>query len=236
MMMRRQALQRLSAAATSSSSVLLATRRCRSSGVAPAPAVPTTSPTALQSSPQQALLRRSSSGAASPGLFRPTRVTLIPPQLMRLLIAGGAALLQVFLVAFQRESRRLKYESEATGTADGASGQRKCPMSGVEAMQVLGLDRSHPALFNEIQKAESSAAAQSSSSSHSTASALLPLSEGKAREQAKRNFERMFALAIKDENMFLAGKLSAAYRVCVDPMWDQGEEVEENQNGASSQK
>jgi hypothetical protein len=162
------------------------------------------------------------SGAASPGLLCPTRVARIPPQLAQLLIAGGAALLQVFLVAFQRESRRIKTESAATGTAEGIGAKRH--MSGVEAVQVLGLDRSYPALFNEVQKAESVAASSGSVSS----SALLPLKDRKATEEARRNFERMFALAKREENLFLAGKLSAAYRVCVDPMWDQVDEVEEN--------
>lgn len=105
-------------------------------------------------------------------------------------------------------------------------------MSGAEAMQVLGLDRTCASLFSEVQRAESSAAASSSSSV-----SVLPLKEGKAQEEAKRNFDRMFALAIRDDNLFLAGKLSAAYRVCVNPEWDQMEEVEsgsEGENASSS--
>lgn len=167
------------------------------------------------------------SGGSSSALFRPTRVARIPPQLMRLLVAGGAALLQVFVVAFQRESQRLRYESEATGTAEGMGNKRH--MSGVEAVQVLGLDRNYPTLFSEIQKAESNASA-----SPTATSTPLPLKEGKAKEEAKRNFDRMLALAVAEDNMFLAGKLSAAYRLCVDPNWDQVEAVEENHSSAPS--
>ncbi|KPA86195.1 putative mitochondrial hypothetical protein [Leptomonas pyrrhocoris] len=193
------------------------------------------SPTSLDSAthappPRLHRPRYSGSGACSPALFRPTRIARIPPQLLRFLVASSAALLQVFLVSFHRESRRLKYEAEATVTADGSAGSRR-HMSGVEAVQVLGLDRSYPVLFNEIQKAESNKAQSAASASFSPTP--LPLRDGRAREEAKRNFERMFALAIKEENLFLAGKLSAAYRVCVDPMWDQSEEVAENQSKAS---
>lgn len=174
------------------------------------------------------------SGATAPALFRATRIVRIPPQLARFLVAGGAALLQVFLIAFQRESSRLKYETgEAAGSMANGMGTRQGRMSGVEAAQVLGLDRNYPSLFSEIQKSESGAS--SGPSSPLSTSSLLPLQEGKAKEEAKRNFERMFALAIEDGNLFLAGKLSAAYRVCVDPMWDQVEEVEGNRPTDSNQ-
>ncbi|GET92746.1 hypothetical protein, conserved [Leishmania tarentolae] len=155
-------------------------------------------------------------GGSSPALFRPTRVTRIPPQLARLLITGSAALLQVFMVAYQRESRKLRQEEQARAAAGEAQDPRWSGnprvMSSMEAMQVLGLDRSFPDLYTTVQQAEANS---------TLTSALLPLAPGKARRTAQQNFERMFSLASKDENFFLAGKLSAAYRICVDPRWDE---------------
>ncbi|KAG5492104.1 hypothetical protein GH5_01008 [Leishmania sp. Ghana 2012 LV757] len=155
-------------------------------------------------------------GGSSPALLRPTRVTRIPPQLARLMIAVSAALLQVFVAAYQRESRKLSQEERARDAVGGAQGSTTMwsarAMSAMEAMQVLGLDRGFPELYTSVQQAEANAMQTSTS---------LPLPHGKAREAAQQNFERMFALAVKEENMFLAGKLSAAYRICVDPAWDQ---------------
>ncbi|AYU83035.1 conserved hypothetical protein [Leishmania infantum JPCM5] len=155
-------------------------------------------------------------GGSSPALFRPTRVARIPPQLARFLIAGSAALLQVFMVAYQRESQKLRQEEQArgaVGSAQDSTGIRNPrAMSAMEAMQVLGLDRRFPDVYTSVQQAE----ARSTSTS-----ALLPLAPGEARRAAQLNFERMFGLAAKEGNAFLAGKLSAAYRICVDPSWDQ---------------
>ncbi|KPI90283.1 hypothetical protein ABL78_0665 [Leptomonas seymouri] len=222
----RQRCQRMAAATPAtfvSAQCRLSTRAASSATTLSAVSSPTrVDDASIRFSPPLRLPRCAGSGVCSPALFRPTRIARIPPQLMRLLLAGGAALLQVFLVAFQRESRRLKFESEATEKVQGTGGKSR--MSAVEAVQVLGLDRSYPALFSEIQKAGNNTAHSASSSS-----VLLPLREGKAREEAKRNFERMFALAMKEENLFLAGKLSAAYRVCVNPMWDEVGELEEDQ-------
>lgn len=155
-------------------------------------------------------------GGSSPALFRPTRVARIPPQLARFLIAGSAALLQVFMVAYQRESQKLRQEEQARGAVGSAEDSTRFgnprAMSAMEAMQVLGLDRSFPDAYTSVQQAE----ARSMSTS-----ALLPLAPGEARRTAQQNFERMFDLAAKEGNVFLAGKLSAAYRICVDPRWDQ---------------
>ncbi|KAG5466811.1 hypothetical protein LSCM1_00988 [Leishmania martiniquensis] len=154
-------------------------------------------------------------GVWSPALFRPTAISRIPPQLARFLIASGAAVLQVFVVAYQRESRKLRQEERARGAVGGTqcstATRSSCAMSAIEAVQVLGLDCDFPDLCTSTQQAEA----------NSMPKASLPLVPGKARTVAQQNFERMFALAVKEEHMFLAGKLSAAYRICVDPAWDQ---------------
>ncbi|KAG5492649.1 hypothetical protein JKF63_01228 [Porcisia hertigi] len=172
-------------------------------------------------------------GGSSPALFRLTRVTRIPPQLARLVMAGGAALLQVFWVAYQRESQKLRQEEQsrgADGATQGVSAMGRSPvMSPAEAVQVLGLDSSFPDLLTSVQRV---------SSSSTLTPASLPLAPGEARMTAQQNFERMFALAVKEGNMFLAGKLSAAYRICVDPKWDQtmsgGEEATTDTNKQST--
>ncbi|AIO01843.1 hypothetical protein LPMP_342170 [Leishmania panamensis] len=167
-------------------------------------------------------------GGSSLALFRPTRVARMLPQLARLLIAGSVALLQVFAVAYQRESRKLRQEEQARGAVGAAQDSTGMGsprvMSAIEAMQLLGLDRDFPDLYISVQRAEASSASTSVS---------LPLAPGKAHRAARQNFERMFTLAIKEENMFLAGKLSAAYRICVDPRWDQTTSGEEDASDKS---
>lgn len=174
------------------------------------------------------------SGASSPALFGPTRVARIPPQLLRMIMTGATALLQVFVVAYGQESEKIRRRERAdrkTGAGDAAptSDGLEREMSATEAMQILGLDRSFPDLFNTVQQAEATGAARPSPSP-----SPLPLPPGKAREAARQNFDRMFALAVKEDNMFLAGKLSAAYRVCVDPAWDCAAAANESGAAASS--
>jgi alpha-ketoglutarate-dependent taurine dioxygenase len=48
----------------------------------------------------------------------------------------------------------------------------------------------------------------------------VPLRGVADRESATANFRRFFSSAKKLDNAYLMGKLSAAYRLCVDERWD----------------
>jgi hypothetical protein len=48
----------------------------------------------------------------------------------------------------------------------------------------------------------------------------VPLRSEDDRRVAKKNFERLFKKASDLENLYLQGKMSCAYRVCVDAKWD----------------
>ncbi|CCW62079.1 unnamed protein product [Phytomonas sp. EM1] len=170
--------------------------------------------------------------APTPGLFRSTRGNLfLPPPLARLLVVAGLAVGQAFLLAFHNERQRLRREeaeaaSEGTpsssssssegGRQGGGSHPNRPPMTSLEALQILGI---HPTPSSPANPAG------------------LPLTTPSERELARRNFERMFAVAQKHENWFLAGKLSAAYRMCVDPTWDHpaGEGKESNGDDLSKE-
>lgn len=133
------------------------------------------------------------------------------------------------MVAYKQESQKLSQEEQARGAVgseqDTTGIGNPRVMSAMEAMQVLGLDRSFPDVYTSVQQAEARSA---------STSAFLPLAPGKARKTAQQNFERMFDLADKEGNVFLAGKLSAAYRICVDPRWDQAPSGEEETADANT--
>ncbi|KEG12974.1 hypothetical protein DQ04_01291040 [Trypanosoma grayi] len=122
--------------------------------------------------------------------LRPTRALYIPPQLARLLVAGGLLLFQAFITAHEREAQKLREETQGTGTTTG--GGSATLMSSSEALQILGLDRR----------------------------LSLPLGDEADRQEATRRFRRLFAIAKETNNVYLEGKFSAAYRLCVDPEWD----------------
>ena len=48
----------------------------------------------------------------------------------------------------------------------------------------------------------------------------VPLRSTEDKERAQENFERQFTMASDDKNPYLQGKYSAAFRICVDPQWD----------------
>lgn len=100
----------------------------------------------------------------------------------------------------KKEEEKVKSSSSFFGSQ--GSGDR---MSEQEAIQVLGIELINPRLLEDARISKFS---------------QLPLSNPRDREVAKANFDRMFAIAVKHNNMYLAGKLSAAYRLCVDPTWD----------------
>ncbi|ESL08362.1 hypothetical protein TRSC58_03935 [Trypanosoma rangeli SC58] len=52
------------------------------------------------------------------------------------------------------------------------------------------------------------------------ASLHVPLQGEKDRAEATQRFKHLFAIAKKNNNVYLQGKFSAAYRICVDANWD----------------
>lgn len=147
-------------------------------------------------------------GATSRGLLRPTHVRYfipIPPNVARLLITGGLILLNGFGVAYMRAAAKVQEEEVAAGGVPGSA--TRPPMTALEAIQILGIDKVNPA-YTQLAAGEGAS------------TALLPLTAPNEVEAARQNFEKMFANAVKADNLFLAGKLSAAYRLCVDVSWD----------------
>ena len=59
----------------------------------------------------------------------------------------------------------------------------------------------------------------------------VPLQRSDDRATAKTNFTRLFKKAEELNNPYLQGKISCAYRVCVDPRWDH-----DSEGGGSSQQ
>lgn len=84
-------------------------------------------------------------------------------------------------------------------------------MTAAEAIQILGLERSFPELLTAASHSSGTAVADN---------LVLPLQDARQREVAKEQFDRLLGVAVKLDNLFLVGKLSAAYRICVDPYWD----------------
>lgn len=139
------------------------------------------------------------------GLFQRTRMNLfIPPQLGRLLVAAAVVVGQSFLIAYKKEAKRAneeeRYNERETGQQGGTVD--KPVMTAAEAVQILGVERVNPKLLKDPWHIS------------------LPLSRPDDLEAARGNFHRMMAVAQKQENHFLMGKLSMAYRLCVDPNWD----------------
>lgn len=113
---------------------------------------------------------------------------------------------QAFLIAYRKEKQKVRQEEE-DHEREGTGGTVDRPvMSPMEAVQLLGLEVARPELLSP--------------------KVALPLMDPAAREAARQAFQKMFAIAVAHDNMFLAGKLSAAYRQCVDPLWDQPVAVE----------
>ncbi|KAH9601550.1 hypothetical protein LSM04_003716 [Trypanosoma melophagium] len=133
--------------------------------------------------------------------LKPTRVLCIHPQLARLIIAGGVLLFQAFVVAHSQEARKLREEEEAAGGGGTSStnttvgSSQRGIMSSSEALRVLGLNTALE----------------------------VPLRDEKDRQEAHWRFKRLFAIAKENDNVYLQGKFSAAYRVCVDAEWDAGD-------------
>lgn len=143
-------------------------------------------------------------------------MNLFLPQLGRLAAAAGLVVGQAFILAYTREKVRVareEAEEESDDQEDGGkdgqgSGRRMTPL---EAIQILGVEKTNPSLIEKF----------SAEKTPSNASLEYPvLTSGRDREVARENFERMFGLAVKHQNHFLAGKLSLAFRICVDPNWD----------------
>lgn len=144
------------------------------------------------------------------GLFRPTRKALIPPQLAKFLVTATAILLESLYKVYKKESSKPAQKSSREEKEDSSSSFFNSHNSGhkmteQEAIQILGLELVNPRLLEDARISKYP---------------QLPLSNTRDREIAKRNFDRMFLIASKHNNMYLAGKLSAAYRLCVDPNWD----------------
>lgn len=118
-----------------------------------------------------------------------------------------------FVKALRKEASE-KTVGDTGSTSKNPFFSKTSPMSDAEAIQVLGIEQVNSSLLENGKLAKSS---------------VLPLSSPRDREIAKNNFERMFAIAVKHQNLYLAGKLSAAYRLCVDDAWDV-----ENENTDSS--
>lgn len=153
------------------------------------------------------------------GLFRSTRAMLIPAQLTKFLVTAAAILIESLYKVYQKESIKSSQKTKSKKERIDFSSSYFSPrdvhaaMTESEAIQVLGLEVVNPRLLEDARI-----------SKHSQ----LPLSHPRDREVAKKNFERMFSIAVKHNNMYLAGKLSAAYRLCIDPNWD--DEVENARN------
>ncbi|CAD2216809.1 hypothetical protein ADEAN_000428700 [Angomonas deanei] len=158
------------------------------------------------------------SGGRNAGLLRRTPIhRFLPPNVVARILANvarGATVLgllgfQVFVKAYVKEADKLRREEKENGGMRGAA--TRPPMKPLEAVQVLGLERMNPDYLNTAN------------------GVVLPLQDPKEREVAKANFDRMMKLAMDNENYFLAGKLSAAYRLCCDPDWDAKKEEEEEE-------
>lgn len=132
------------------------------------------------------------------------------PQLGRLAAAVGLVVGQAFLSAYAREKQRLR--AAAAEEEDGDGGRRR--MTPLEAIQILGVEKSNPSLLHQF------GSPKEKERDADGGERCAVLTRERDREVARENFERMFALAVKHENQFLAGKLSLAFRVCVDPAWD----------------
>lgn len=148
--------------------------------------------------------------------FRCTRVArMIPPQLARALLAAGAILLQSFFVLYRREASRLSAEKAEDGREGrwNSSSPDQPLMTPAEAVAILGV---------------APPKATSHESTSPAAAYALPLTDRVEREKARESFHRMFRLAMDRQNYFLAGKLSAAYRMCVDENWDSTEDDEDS--------
>ena len=140
--------------------------------------------------------------AASPiGLFRPTHMLRIPipPHLLRLLATGSMLLIQAFAMAYQEKMR------EAQSAEAQHSAAKLQTMDAKEALALLGV----------------TAPAAAAGSSSAAAPLDVPLTRAEDKQAAKRNFETLFSKATQTENLYLQGKLSCAYRLCVDPEWDR---------------
>ena len=134
------------------------------------------------------------SSTSGGGSFRPTTTLLIPipPMLLRILTTMAMTATQVFMTEFARERQRLQKEKAENG-GDVGSGAASGPrMTPQEALQILNINTS----------------------------LAVPLTNSRDQELAKENFQRFFKLA-QDSNLpYIQGKLSAAYRMCVDKEWD----------------
>ncbi|RHW70285.1 hypothetical protein DPX39_090082000 [Trypanosoma brucei equiperdum] len=132
-----------------------------------------------------------------------SRMFFIPPQLAKLIVTSGLLIVKAFLVAHQQEAKRLREEEEKEGhsatNAQVGTGSAAL-MTSSEALQILGLQPNMS----------------------------VPLTAESDRQLATVRFEHLFAIATRCKNVFLQGKLSGAYRVCVDPEWDLKDEVKDS--------
>ena len=114
--------------------------------------------------------------------------------LMRILTTMAMTATQVFMTEFARERARLQQERINNGGdrvgTGSASGGPK--MTSQEALQILSMNTS----------------------------LAVPLTNAKDRDTATANFQRYFKLAQDSKLPYVQGKLSAAYRLCVDSNWD----------------
>nr|CCC93169.1 conserved hypothetical protein [Trypanosoma congolense IL3000] len=134
-----------------------------------------------------------------PALTSHMRPFIIPPQLVKYIITAGLFLAKALIVAHKKESRRLRQEESNPTASYSAAGNSFVSMPSTEALQILGLD----------------------------SNMAVPLTSEANRNMATLRFERLFAVAVNQRNMFLQGKLSGAYRICVDPEWDAKDDTAE---------
>lgn len=128
--------------------------------------------------------------------LQPTQPRLVPAQLIKALVQGATILFQAFLVAYNKADRA----SSTSSASDSETGT----MTESEAILILGVEQQNPTIMQRVKR-----------------SSVLPLTDPQDRRVADENFKRMFEIALKHNNMYLAGKLSNAYRLCVNPQWDE---------------
>ncbi|RNF06512.1 hypothetical protein TraAM80_04018 [Trypanosoma rangeli] len=136
-------------------------------------------------------------------LFRPTvpircvqPAALRPTRVLHIppqllrLLVSGGLLLFQAFVVAHNREAQKLWEEAGAAGTNGDGGGSL--MSSSEALHILGMN----------------------------ASLHVPLQGEKDRAEATQRFKHLFAIAKNNNNVYLQGKFSAAYRICVDANWD----------------
>lgn len=151
-------------------------------------------------------------------LHHTTQALFLPPQIARVLALGGMVAVQAFFAAHREEAARLAKEEQKgeSQTNSNSSAQHDKPAEETSELEDPSMN---PEAYLQMPPEE---ALQILGMSPNLA---VPLRSSEDRAKAKANFELHFSRARESGNLYLQGKISAAYRRCADSEWDASSQV-----------